>query len=204
MKYLEIIRLKYLNNQILHGGVILFFLLNLGNLFSYISIVLISRNLIPLDLAEYSYVNSIILYFATPTVILTLFTAKRVINLKFHIMRTYVFYVNILISFIYSTITLTILYFFSKEIGVNSEYIYLIFFSVLSNLINGICLGYYQGMEEFKSYAFFGMLTMFIKLIFLIILIYFEKINPLNIIIFSLVSIILDNTLMFLNLNKVV
>ena len=202
MKYLEIIRLKYLNNQILHGGVILFFLLNLGNLFSYISIVLISRNLIPLDLAEYSYVNSIILYFATPTVILTLFTAKRVINLKFHIMRTYVFYVNILISFIYSTITLTILYFFSKEIGVNSEYIYLIFFSVLSNLINGICLGYYQGMEEFKSYAFFGMLTMFIKLIFLIILIYFEKINPLNIIIFSLVSIILDNTLMFLNLNK--
>ena len=202
MKYLEIIRLKYLNNQILHGGVILFFLLNLGNLFSYISIVLISRNLIPLDLAEYSYVNSIILYFATPTVILTLFTAKRVINLKFHIMRTYVFYVNILISFIYSTITLTILYFFSKEIGVNSEYIYLIFFSVLSNLINGICLGYYQGMEEFKSYAFFGMLTMVIKLIFLIILIYFEKINPLNIIIFSLVSIILDNTLMFLNLNK--
>tara|TARA_A100001015_G_scaffold282310_1_gene346446 strand:+ start:302 stop:1579 length:1278 start_codon:yes stop_codon:yes gene_type:complete len=201
-KYFQIIKYKYSNNQIFFGGIFLFFLLNLGNLFSYVSIILISRNLNPYLLAEYSYINSIILYFATPTVIFSLFTAKRIINLKFYKTRTYVFFINIFISIIYSTFILIIILLIKNKFEIKSEYIFFIFLGVSSNLINGICLGFYQGLEKFKQYAFFAMLTMLIKLIFIIFLISLNKIDPLNIIIFSLISIIIDNLIMFLNLRK--
>ena len=201
-KYFQIIKYKFLNSQIFFGGVFLFFLLNLGNLFSYVSIILISRNLNPTKLAEYSYVNSIILYFATPTVIFSLFTAKRIINLKFFKTRTFIFFVNIIISLIYSSFILVIILFMKSKFDIHSDYIFLIFLTIISNLINGICLGFYQGLEKFKQYAFFAMLTMFIKLIFIIFLITLNKINPLNIIIFSLIAIIIDNLAMYFNLKS--
>ena len=82
-KYFQTIKYKFLNSQIFFGGVFLFFLLNLGNLFSYVSIILISLSN-PIKLAEYSYVNSIILYFATPSYIFHFFTQK---NNKFKIFK---------------------------------------------------------------------------------------------------------------------
>jgi len=185
-------------NNFLSNNFIVFFLINLGNLFSYIFQILLGSHLRLYLYGEFNALNSLLIYIGPIAIIIPLVISRYVALFSIRDFQK----LNSLIRYVFKNIVilslaiLIFLFCLSKFIfaslnisSINNLYFSFLFISL--TLIAVIPGGVLQGTEKFMKFSIICSLPLYLKVLFVLILISFHILSIQNIFIILIISILI-------------
>ena len=131
---MKIMDLKFTQSNYFKSSIVNFFIINSGNLFTYLSIFLIGRNLSIKELSIFGFIMSIILYFSTPMNSISNTISKNFVNISSISVEKYYLKFTTFIILIYFIFSVILIVSIRHILGLNFNYIFLITLFLILNL----------------------------------------------------------------------
>ena len=114
---MKIMNLKFTQSNYFKSSIVNFFIINSGNLFTYLSIFLIGRNLSIKELSIFGFVMSIILYFSTPMNSISNTISKNFVNISSTSLEKYYLKFTTFIILLYFIFSVILIFFAENKIN---------------------------------------------------------------------------------------
>ena len=183
--------LKFTQSNYFKSSIVNFFIINSGNLFTYLSIFLIGRNLSIKELSIFGFIMSIILYFSTPMNSISNTISKNFVNISSISLEKYYLKFTTFIILIYFIFSIILIFSIRNILGLSFNYIFLIILFLILNLYHSKISGYLQGRKKFLEFSFFASSPMYLRFAFLLLLVFLNKYNVQNVILCAIISLFL-------------
>lgn len=167
-------------NELLKGSLILFILLNIGNLINYLYQIIMARMLGPSDYGILAVLISLTYIFAVPTMAIQTAISKKIAI--FNIKKEYnkmnsLFFSFLRKLFMFSLIVFILFvilsFFIVKPLNISFWLLVLTGTLIITSFIYPLAAGSLQGMKKFSALGWNTLLVFFIKIIAAIILVIF-------------------------------
>jgi O-antigen/teichoic acid export membrane protein len=163
---------KFFTNELLRGSLILLFLTNIGNIFSYLFQFLMARLLGPVEYGTLAVITAIIAVFTIPSVSIQTVTAKKTTEYKTSgeltkingLLRTFLkksFKISIICFLGFIIISFPI----SKYLNIKLDVLILTGVFLFGAFLYPVGAGILQGMKKFTKLGFVYMLNTLLKLL---------------------------------------
>ncbi len=167
-------------NELFRGSLILFILINFGNIINYLYQVIMARMLGPSDYGVLAVLISFTYIFAIPTLAIQTAVSKKIAIFNFKkdygkmnglffsfLKKLFVFSIIIFIIFVILS------FFIVKPLNISFWLLILTGILIITSFIYPLASGSLQGMKKFSALGWNTLLIFLIKLIFAIILVFF-------------------------------
>ena len=171
---------KIKKNELFRGSLILFILINLGNLINYLYQIVMARMLGPSDYGILAVLVSLTYIFAVPTIAIQTAVSKKIaiLNVKKEYSKMNGLFFSFLKKlFIFSLIVFILFailsFFIIKPLNISFWLLILTGTLIVASFIYPLVAGSLQGMKKFSTLGWNTLLVFFIKIIIAIILVIF-------------------------------
>lgn len=183
--------LKFTQSNYFKSSIVNFFIINSGNLFTYLSIFLIGRNLSIKELSIFGFLMSITLYFSTPMNSISNTISKNFVNISSISLEKYYLKFTTFIILIYFIFSIILIFSIRNILGLSFNYVFLIILFLILNLYHSKISGYLQGRKKFLEFSFFASSPMYLRFAFLLLLVFLNKYNVQNVILCAIIPLFL-------------